>query len=59
MNFEICMYCEIYLHHRFYLFQSLAPMLKQFQLLRKEFQLQALKSWFLQFCHALVKMAGI
>ena len=53
MDFEICMYCEIYLHHQFYLFQSLAPMLKQFQPLRWEFQLQELKSSFLQFCHAL------
>ena len=48
------LYYEICLHHRFYLFRSLAPiMLKQFQLLRQEFQLQALKSSFLQFCHAL------
>ena len=47
------MYCEIYLHHRFYLFRSLVLMLKQIQLLRWEFQLQALKSSFLQFCHAL------
>ena len=42
---NLCMYCEIYLHHRFYLFRSLAPMSKQFQLLRWEFQLQALTSW--------------
>ena len=53
LKFELCMYCEIYLHHQFYLFRSLAQMLKQIQLLRWEFQLQALKSSFLQFCHAL------
>ena len=39
LKFEICMYCEIYLHHQFYLFRSLAPMLKQIQLLKWEFQL--------------------
>ena len=53
LKFDLCMYCEIYLHHQFYLFRSLAPMSKQFQPLRWEFQLQALKSSFLQFCYAL------
>ena len=53
LKFELCMYYEIYLYHRFYLFRSLAPMLKQIQLLGWECQLQELKSLFLQFCHAL------
>ena len=39
---ELCMYHEICLHHRFYLFRGLVPMLKPFQLLRREFPLQAL-----------------
>ena len=39
---ELCMYHEICLHHRFYFFRGLVPMLKRFQLLRQEFPLQAL-----------------
>ena len=34
---ELCMYHEICLHHRFYLFRDLVPMLKPFPLLRREF----------------------
>ena len=36
------MYHEICLHHRFYRLRGLVPMLKPFQLLRREFPLQAL-----------------
>ena len=45
MNFEmwiVYMLHEICLHHQFYLFRGLVPMLKPFQLLRWEFPLQAL-----------------
>ena len=39
---ELCMYHEICLHRRFYLFLVLVPMLPPFHLLRPEFPLQAL-----------------
>ena len=39
---ELCMYYEICLRHRFYIFRSVDPMLKPFQPLRREFPPQAL-----------------
>ena len=55
---ELCMYYEICLRHRFYIFRSVDPMLKPFQLLRREFPPQALRTppsflQVLQFYHAL------